>query len=76
MQPVYLTEDGNYAIADTSEDQENQELRISQKSDEAVLGVQDLDPNTLRQVRLFLNDFLIYNNKSEDIFFVSCTRDV
>ncbi|XP_008551241.1 zinc finger and BTB domain-containing protein 17 isoform X1 [Microplitis demolitor] len=49
MQPVYLTEDGNYAIADTSEDQENQELRISQKSDEAVLGVQDLDPNTLRQ---------------------------
>ncbi|CAD6238718.1 GSCOCG00008535001-RA-CDS, partial [Cotesia congregata] len=50
MQPVYLTEDGNYAIADTSEDpQDNQELKLQQKSDESILGVQELDTNSLRQ---------------------------
>lgn len=33
MQPVYLTEDGNYAIADnSSDDQENQENKALQKS--------------------------------------------
>lgn len=37
LQPVYLTEDGNYAIAETSDDHTNKELQSkSQQNSETI----------------------------------------
>lgn len=54
MQPVYLTEDGNYAIADnSSDDQENQENKALQKSRDGAMEVQDEEASSLKQVKNF-----------------------
>lgn len=46
LQPVYLTEDGNYAIADTSDDQTGKESKSQQNSDtieDDAYGLPDSD---------------------------------
>ncbi|KAK0173264.1 hypothetical protein PV328_006488 [Microctonus aethiopoides] len=67
MQPVYLTEDGNYAIADnSSDDQENQENKALQKSRDGAMEVQDEEASSLKQIETSTSSLTNNDVENED----------
>ncbi|XP_034943226.1 zinc finger and SCAN domain-containing protein 12-like isoform X2 [Chelonus insularis] len=50
MQPVYFTEDGNYAIAEpVSDEQDTHEMRVQQKTQEAAIITPHIENDHIRQ---------------------------
>lgn len=75
LQPVYLTEDGNYSFTDQIED--DQEALEIKKTAEAAMSIQDLDSPSARQVNHFnmqiklKHFFFFFINDINKIFIIS-----
>lgn len=82
LQPVYLTDDGNYAIAENNDDQASKESQSksqqnSKTEEEDTYVIPDLDSKSIKQVLLHINKSFTLNIRRFVIFmFINFVRQL